>query len=208
MSTYIITKHSGTTSNEPSVLLAGELAVNYTDKKLWVGNSSNSPVVISDTQSSGNNTWTGTQTFTGLNTFNGTTSNLAAKFTNILEKSTVSATAATGTINYDLTTQTVLYYTSNAAANWTLNFRASSGTSLNTAMSTGDNITAVFLVTQGSTAYINSAITIDGNSVTPKWQGGNSPLNINTNSVDAYVYTIIKTGSATFSVFASQTKFA
>lgn len=147
-------------------------------------------------------------TFTAKQTFTGSASVIASAFTNIVEPATVSATAATGTINFDVTTQSVLYYTSNASANWTVNFRASSGTSLNTAMATGDVITVAFLVTQGATAYYNSAVTIDGSSVTPKWQGGTAPTAGNASSIDAYTYTIVKTASATFTVFASQTKFA
>ena len=148
------------------------------------------------------NTWTATQTF------NGSSSVASAKFTNAKEVVTVSATAATGTIDYDVTTQSVLYYTSNASANWTVNFRGSSGTSLNTLMSTGESITVAFLVTQGSTAYYNSAVQVDGSAVTPKWQGGVAPTSGNASSIDTYVYTIIKTGSATFTVLASHTKFA
>jgi hypothetical protein len=151
---------------------------------------------------SANNTWTGRQTFSG------TTSVLASTFTNATEVVTISATAATGTINYDVTTQSVLYYTTNASANWTVNFRASSGTSLNTAMSTGQSVTVAFLVTQGSTAYYNNAVQVDGASVTPKWQGGSAPTAGNPSSIDAYTYTIIKTGAATFTVLAVQTRFA
>ena len=130
------------------------------------------------------------------------------KTSNILETDTISATAATGTINYDVTTQSVLYYTSNASGNWTLNFRGSSGTTLNTVMSTGESLSATFLVTNGATAYYNSAVTIDGSSVTPKWQGGTAPTSGNASSTDAYTYVIQKTGSATYVVLASQTKFA
>ena len=147
-------------------------------------------------------------TFTGLQTFAGTSSNADVKTSNILEVDTISATAATGTINFDLTTQSVLYYTSNASGNWTLNFRGSSGTSLNTLMSTGECISATFLVTNGTTAYYNSAVTIDGTSVTPKWQGGSAPTSGNASSTDCYTYVIQKTGSATYVVLASQTKFA
>ena len=124
------------------------------------------------------------------------------------ETVTISATAATGTINYDVSTQSVLYYTSNASANWTTNFRGSSGTSLNSLMSTGQSITVAFLVTQGATAYYNSAVQVDGASVTPKWQGGTAPTSGNASGVDVYSYTIVKTGSAAFTIFASQTKFA
>ena len=138
----------------------------------------------------------------------GTSAASAFKTPNITEVDTISATAATGTINFDITTQSVLYYTSNASGNWTLNFRGSSGTSLNTVMATGESLSATFLVTNGSTAYYNSAVTIDGTSVTPKWQGGSAPTSGNASSTDCYSYVIQKTGSATYVVLASQTKFA
>ena len=147
-------------------------------------------------------------TFTGLQTFAGTSSVASHKATNMLEVATVSATAATGTINYDVTTQSVLYYTTNASGNFTVNFRGSSGTSLNTIMATGESLSATFLVTNGSTAYYNSAVQVDGSSVTPKWQGGSAPTSGNASSIDSYTYVIIKTGSATFTVLASVTKFA
>ena len=153
-------------------------------------------------------TFTAANSFTAKQTFTGSSSVISSKFVNAVEGVTVSATAATGTINYDTTTQSVLYFTTNASANWTVNFRASSGTSLNTAMSTGEAITAVFLVTNGSTAYYNNAITIDGNSVTPKYQGGTAFSSGAASSVDIYSYVIIKTASATFSVFASKVNFA
>ena len=147
-------------------------------------------------------------TFTGTQTFNGTSSSLASVLANAAETTTVSATAATGTINYDTTTQSVLYYTSNASANWTVNFRASSGTSLNTIMTTGQSVTVAFLVQCGATAYYNSAVTVDGTSVTPVWQGGSAPGAGYASSLNAYTYTIIKTGSATFKVLASLVQFA
>ena len=145
--------------------------------------------------------------FTATQTFTGSSSTLAAVFANAAETTTVSATAATGTINYDVTTQSVLYYTTNASANFTMNFRGSSGTSLNTAMATGQTVTVVFLCTNGTTAYYNNAVTIDGNSVTPKYQGGTAWTGGNASSIDAYSYTIVKTGSATFTVLAALTQF-
>lgn len=147
-------------------------------------------------------------TFTATQTFNGSASTLAIAIKNAVEKTTVSATAATGIINFDVISQSVLYYTTNASGNFTLNFRAASGTSLDTAMATGDSVTVAFLNTNGGTAYYNSAVQVDGSSVTPKWQGGSAPTSGNASSIDIYVYTIVKTGSATFTVAASQTKFA
>ena len=148
------------------------------------------------------------QTFTATQTFSGTSSATAIVLNDAAEVATVSATAATGTINYDITTQAVLYYTSNASANWTVNFRGSSGTSLNTLMSTGQSMTVAFLVTQGSTAYYNSAVQVDGTTsgVTTRWLGG-APTAGNASGIDSYRYLIIKTGSATFTVLASNTQF-
>lgn len=127
----------------------------------------------------------------------------------ILENPTISATAATGTINYDLlTNKSVTYYTSNASANWTLNIRGNSSTTLDSLMAVGQSLTIAFLVTQGSTAYYQSGLQIDGTSVTPKWQGGVAPTFGNASGVDSYSITIMKTASATFTVFESQTRFA
>jgi hypothetical protein len=118
----------------------------------------------------------------------------------------VVASAATGTINFDVTTASVWYYTSNATANHTLNFRYSSGVSLNTAMATGDAITLVWLNTNGATAYYPNVIQIDGTTVTPKVPAAIAAGNAS--SIDAYSFTIIKTASATFTVLETQTKFA
>jgi hypothetical protein len=147
-------------------------------------------------------------TLVGKATLVGTASTAGLKIADVLETATISAIAATGTIAYDVTTQVVLFYTTNASANWTVNFRGSSGTSLNTLLATGESVTAVFLVTQGATPFFNNAVQIDGSSVTPRWQGGTAPTAGNASSVDIYSYTILKTANATFSVFASQTKYA
>ena len=119
------------------------------------------------------------------------------------ERVTVSATAATGTVNFDTLTQGVLYYTTNASANWTLNVRGDSGTTLNSILATGDAITVSFLVTNGSTAYYQTAFNIDGSSVTPKYSGGTAPASGNASSIDVYTYTIVKTASATYTVFGA-----
>jgi len=139
----------------------------------------------------------------GRVTFNG-----GGKIQQIAEKATVSATAATGTVNFDVTTQAVLYYTTNASGNWTLNIRGDGSNALNAIMDTGESITIVHLVTNGGSAYYNSAVQVDGSGVTPEWQGGSAPSAGNTSSVDVYTYTVFKTGDAAFTVFAAQTQFA
>ena len=128
--------------------------------------------------------------------------------TTIQEPSNVTATAANATINMDLLNNAVLYLTSNATGNFTVNFRGTSATSLNNVMSNNTSIACTVLATQGNTAYYNSVVQVDGNSVTPKWQGGTAPTSGNASSIDSYTYVIIKTGSAAFTVLAAQTKFA
>jgi len=139
----------------------------------------------------------------GRATFNG-----QGKIQSVAEKVTTAATAATGTIAYDVLTQAVLNFTSDAAANWTLNVRGDGSTALNSIMDTGESVTIAHIVKNGSTPYYNSAFQIDGSSVTPEWQGGSAPSAGNASSLDTYTYTIIKTGDATFTVLASQTQFA
>jgi hypothetical protein len=142
--------------------------------------------------------------------FAGATTYLSSVFTNSAEVATVSATAATGTIAFYVTTQSVLYYTSNASANWTINITgASTPVTLNTLLSTGQSITVTHLVTQGTTAYYNSSVQVDGTTsgVTTKWQGS-APVQGNASGIDVYTYSIIKTGSAAFTVLAAQSRFS
>jgi len=127
-----------------------------------------------------------------------------------LEVINVSATAATGTINVEVgSLGSVWYYTTNASANFTLNFRKSSSVSLSTLLAVGQAITITFLNTNGATAYRPTAFQIDGSAVTPKWQGGSAPSAGNASAIDAYVFTIVKTAATpSYLVLASQTKFS
>lgn len=129
----------------------------------------------------------------------------------MMENVAISATAATGTVNYDLLSNgAVTYYTANATGNWTLNLRGNSGTTLNSIMSTGTSLTIAFLVTNGGSAFFQSGFQIDGTAsgITLEWQNGAAPAAGNINGIDAYSITVIKTGSATYTVLASQTRFA
>jgi len=147
-------------------------------------------------------------TFTATQTFNGTSSTAAMKEINIIEPASVTGTAPTATTNFYINSGAVQYITANNANNWTLNFAFSSGTSLNSAMATNDSLSCTLITTNTTTAYYPSAFTIDGTSVTPKWQGGTAPTSGNASSIDSYTFVIIKTGSAVYTILASQTKFA
>jgi len=118
------------------------------------------------------------------------------------------AAGSTGTINVDTLTASVEYYTGAATANWTLNVRGSSTVTLNSTMAVGEQISIVYLNTNTATAYIPAGFQIDTTPVTPKWLGGSAPATGTINGIDAYIYTIIKTAASTYTVLASQNKFA
>ena len=146
------------------------------------------------------NTWTGTQTFSGSSSTFGTSLLDSNETVNVV------AAAPSATTNFYVQSGSVQYYTTNAANNWTLNIAFSSGTSMNTALATGQSVTFTLVTTQGSTAYYNNAVTIDGTSVTPKWIGG-APTAGNASGLDVYRFAVIKTASATYTVLASLTQY-
>jgi hypothetical protein len=151
---------------------------------------------------SGNNTWTGIQTFAG------TTTNKSVQLKAAAENVNIVAGSPSSTTNILFATAGVHYYTVNATVNWAFNFAFSGTTSLNTAMSIGESMTVAVLVAQGSVAYFNNSILVDGAATTVRWQGGTAPVGGNPSGIDAYTYTIIKTANATFVVLAAQTRFA
>jgi hypothetical protein len=150
----------------------------------------------------------------GITVTNGTgptpTISLSSNPTLTSPKETVEivGTGAATTVNIDVSTASVEFINANATANWTTNVRGNGATTLNSLMAIGEQISVVLLNTNGATAYYPTAFNIDSSVVVPKWLGGTAPSSGNINSIDAYVYTIIKTASATYTVLASQNKFA
>jgi hypothetical protein len=139
---------------------------------------------------------------TGAVTFNGT-----GKIQAVKEKVTVTAVASTGTISYDFLTQSVLYHTTVATGQFTINLRGSSSTTLNNMLSVGESVTGAFLNT--NTTFYVSTITIDGSStnVTLEYQGGSAPTSGNA-GIDVYSFTAIKTATTpAYTILASQTQF-
>ena len=126
----------------------------------------------------------------------------------INERTTITGTGIGSSLNFDTLTQTVFFSTGNATANCTVNVRGNSGTTLNSLLGVGQSTCVAVFMTNGATPFFINALTIDGAAGTPRYQGGTAPTAGNPNSVDVYTFNIIKTASATFSVFASQTQFA
>lgn len=126
----------------------------------------------------------------------------------VVEKINISATALSANLNFDLLNQPILYLTSSATADSTINFRANSTVATNTFLSTGQSITVSLLVTNGVTAYKVLGVQVDGVVQIPKWAGGAAPSSGNPLSIDLYTFTIVKTAAATFTVLASQQKYS
>jgi hypothetical protein len=125
----------------------------------------------------------------------------------VIERANITGSAPPTTLNVDAISGSVFYLSGSSANNWTVNFRGSAATSLNSMMFNGQSMTFAVLVNHGATGFTASAHQVDGTSVTPRWQGGTLPSGSGT-STDIYSYTLIKTANATFNVFASQTRFA
>jgi len=201
------------TTNNPT-LAAGEIGYETDTGKLKIGTGSANWTSLGYTQNgtvtsivAGTGLTGGTITSTGTVAIASSQSDLVIK--GFEEDVNVVAAAATGTINLEVGTASVWYYTTNATANHTLNIRYSSSVSLNTALAVGDAITVVWMNTNGATAYYPNVIQIDGTTVTPKIQGGTAIAAGNASSIDVYVFTIVKTAATpTYVVLESQTKFA
>jgi hypothetical protein len=125
------------------------------------------------------------------------------------EQAAISATAANTTVNVDVSTASVQIYTANAAGNYALNVRGSSSVTLDSLMAVNDSITVTFEHPNGATAYYPTSVTVDGSApASIKWLGGSAPSSGNINSTDVYMIQIRKTAASTFTVIASQSKFA
>ena len=149
------------------------------------------------------------KTMTWSNTTKSFTFNQGLDIKQIIETVTANATAINANTTIDVLDGAVSFYTANVAANWTLNVRANSTTRLDAVMGTNDSMTIAYLATQlGSNTFYQSAMQIDGASVTPKFQGGTAPSAGNATSIDLYAFTIIKTAANTYTVLGSQTQYA
>lgn len=125
----------------------------------------------------------------------------------LLEKVTVTAGAPSGNVNIDMSTQSVMYWTGNATGNVSANIRGTATQPLNSLLAVGQSVTAVIFLPNGPSNFLVANVYIDNTTVAPAYQGNAAPALGNSNSIDIYSFTILKTASATYKVFASQTQF-
>lgn len=104
-----------------------------------------------------------------------------------IAESFTSLSGATGTVVHNVSLGTIFYHTG-VAANFTANL-----TNVPTTDSRARVI--VLIINQGSTAYMPTAIQIDGTSQTIKWAGGVSPSGT-ANGINFVSFTLIRAASA------------
>mgnify|MGYP007122461282 CR=1 FL=1 len=158
----------------------------------------------------------GSATVSGAAMFNSTTEFKAGiDIQQVIETANVSAIViggdgtSVGNTTFDVLEGAVKYHTANVANNWTLNVRGNSTVMLDSVMSTGNTLSLSYIASQNATnTFYQTNMEIDGNAVTPKWQGNSAPTAGNADSLDVYSFTIIKTAANTYTVLGSQTQFA
>jgi hypothetical protein len=147
-------------------------------------------------------------TFTDNTTLTSANVNLVglASIKSVREQVLILSAAAIGNINFDANNQGILMTTLSSTGNWNLNVRATSSVALSSALQVGDSFTIKHIAPQGTIAYIPSSLSIDNvNTNQIFW---NKNITGNPNSVDVYVYQIIKTKPSTYKVLASQTNYS
>ena len=133
---------------------------------------------------------------------------------NLRERTSVSTTSATGTINFDILSHNVELRTNDAAANFELNLRGDASTLFHDVVATGETTSVAFESSMGSTAYYLTAIKVDGVTASPvHWQGGTTaPSEGNADGIDSYLINVTRSadagsGTSLYTCLASQTQY-
>ena len=118
-------------------------------------------------------------------------------------------TALTGTYNHDVVTHgMVLDSTVAASASFVINLRGDGSTTFNSLMNVGQTTVLTVYSVSSNASYYLTDFQIDGSSITEKWNGGSAPSAGTGSGTDVYTFNIMKTASATFSVYANFSNFA
>ena len=121
----------------------------------------------------------------------------------LVERVNITAGKLSDNQNVNLDNGMVHYFTTAETTTSTPNITASAG--INTIMSTGDTMTVTLITTAAAGAY-SAQLTIEGAATTENWIGGAVPDAGGASGVDIYSYTIIKTGSAAYTVIGNLSK--
>ena len=135
----------------------------------------------------------------------------------IIENTTIDNTTSIGgigatTLELDLDTSSIYYYTLDAADNWAVNFTASAGVALTSFLNVGDSLTVAITTKQGPTPYYNNQVYIDSILMSPRYYGSLAINSGNANSIDLYTYVLVRKNDSgdpvsDFDVLYSQSQY-
>jgi hypothetical protein len=126
----------------------------------------------------------------------------------IVEKVNIVNGTANATSDIDVNTAQVWYFNTASTNDWTHNIRGDGSTSLNSLLSTGDNISVCVISTQNNSLYGSVNLNIDGSGQTIYWINNNNKNNLHGSSgYDIYTWNITKTGSSSYVVVASSDNY-
>ena len=153
---------------------------------------------------------TGTPTITvadiagiGLN-LTGLTTTAGVKFNKqIFEEVNVTAGKLSDNTEINISNGQVHLFTTAESTTSTPNIMSTTG--INTDMSVGESLVVTIITTANASAY-SANITIDSAAVTENWIGGSAPSEGGSSGVDIHSFTIIKTGSAAYTVIGNHSK--
>jgi len=159
---------------------------------------------------------TGTTTSTGSgSTVLSTNAVLTAPFETVSSSATALSGSTAAALN--AASSTFYNYTANPTAAFTVNIT-------NAPTTTGQSVTFAMLVNNGATAYLPLNFTVNGNQagasssvlpvegatnngITTRYQGGTAWSSADASTIDSYTFVVICTGSSTWTVLVSLTKF-
>lgn len=118
-----------------------------------------------------------------------------------LQPTTISSTPLTGTLNYDVLTQTVYYSNVAATGNFQVNFRGDSVTSFASVVPVGNTLRTLLFVQDGATSYQLTGITVDGSSITAIGWIAQLPQAGPRNSIATYEINITQSAPGVFLVY-------
>jgi hypothetical protein len=134
----------------------------------------------------------------------GITTTAGIKFNKqIFEEVNVTAGKLSDNTEINISNGQVHLFTTEESTTSTPNIMSTTG--INTDMSVGESLVVTIITTANASAY-SANITIDSAAVTENWIGGSAPSAGGSSGVDIHSFTIIKTGSAAYTVIGNHSK--
>ena len=132
-----------------------------------------------------------------------TTNRLSLQNGTLTERVKITAGKLSDNLNVNLSHGMVHYFTTAESTTAIPNIYSNVG--INTQMATGDTI-AVTIITTANASGFSTGIKIDGTPLSPNWIGGSAPDAGGSSGVDIHAFTIVKTGSAAYTIIGNHSK--